>query len=456
MVGFRFETNVTSTHPLGSAIRTPSEHVYAQSFAATGHSTGTSATFRTTRALVYTRAYTLAVCGDLTLSRIESARLSIKATWQEHLNTSDDFDTHLVASDKYADITQLSYVARHGPLLIEPDTSASEPTLDDLFANMHPPLPRCATRSRRTLLDVNVAAASATTLIDYDALRGSLERSLAALRPDLLTNNKTISVTIVSNSDAALDVGSRLAVTKVYAQVRVDNQLLDFYTQNDFDLARLIDELNYQNENNSLVVLDESRARIYSRNYFVTLVCTSRRGVARRHYANVERAVLDVFVRNYEQFAGEARNASALTAVQEEYWDAEAERVVHALHVLVSVDNRPVDAIIELDRRLFDSISEVRVSEQCVYAFKPNVSSTLLLQPSGTGTGTGNTEMIAALQPLAKAFAFFVNARVCRRDYARVEAFVAEAVAAYWPQELDTSNIRVTLVQQDEFVLSNG
>jgi hypothetical protein len=110
--------------------------------------------------------------------------------------------------------------------------------------------------------------------------------------------------------------------------------------------------------------------------------------------------------------------------------------IVYGLSVLISVDNRPVDQLIELDRGVFRSLKEVVVSETVRYR--------LSLPEEG-----------GYLQPISKALTFFSSVLVCRRDYAKFEALV-ERVAKEVRPDLDGTDLKVVVASQREFVEASG
>ena len=268
---------------------------------------------------------------------------------------------------------------------------------------------QCQARNRRrALLDVNVARASLNE-VDLRELKETVETSLNAVRPDFSVNKKSVSVKLISNTEA-IDASSRLAVTQVYLQVSVDGQLLDFYTQSEFDTQRLVDELNYQNENKSLTVLDSPH--VYSRNYFFTLISSSK--VDKLDYPLLEKRVLTIFLANYGQFRD--RNVTVATTWQEEYLD-EQKNIVYGLSILISLDNTPIDNIITLDRSIFSKLTTVEANEGLLYSFS-------LPKPG------------AYLHQLSKALTFYSNILICRRDYAKIEYLVQAIASNYQKSKL--------------------
>ncbi len=287
---------------------------------------------------------------------------------------------------------------------------------------------QCQARSKRSaLLDLNVDG-SALHQADYQRLTDSVQASLRAVRPDFQTNHKHIQAVVVANSDA-LDISAKRPVSQVFLQISVNNVPVNFYTQTEFDMERLVDELNYQNENSSLTILKSHD--IYSRNYFFNLV--SGRQVAAVDYAAIEASIQERFLAEYAEFV--ERNVSTAIIWQEEYVNADR-AIVYGLSVLISVDNRPVDQLIELDRGVFRSLKEVVVSETVRYR--------LSLPEEG-----------GYLQPISKALTFFSSVLVCRRDYAKFEALV-ERVAKEVRSDLDGMDLKVVVASQREFVEASG
>jgi hypothetical protein len=256
-------------------------------------------------------------------------------------------------------------------------------------------------------LDVVVANPSLAQP-EYNALEKSVKESLIAVRPDLAPSKKLVAVNIISHNDL-IDLRSKSAVTKVYLQVSINGSNIDFYAQNDFDAQRLIDELNYQNENNSLYILKSNE--IYAKNYFFTLISTWR--VKKQHYPKLEKYILDIFLANYPQFVN--RDVSVITTWQEEYV-TDSRRLVYGLSILISVDNQPVDDIISLDRNIFAKLDKLKINSELTYSFTlPSIGS--------------------YLQPLAKALTIFSNILICRRDYHRIELLVKNAIEKEKPSK---------------------
>jgi hypothetical protein len=414
LVGFQFITNVTNTTAgTISKVFSPSSNTYSTVFSQIPVGYGK---FYTGPAYKYNSPFSLVLCGDLSSAQVEQVKSNIKSTWllvRSDFYQCKCFDIVIIGIDKYTDInneisTRLTYVGKANQVIVEAANSAAPgqvPTTTQLVASLQSiGFSECFIRnSRSTLLDVVVAKPSLAQS-DYDALEESIKSSLIAVRPDLVTNKTFVQVKIVSYNDV-LDLSTKSAVTKVYLQITVNDSVIDFYAQNDFDAQRLIDELNYQNENNSLYILKTNQ--IYAKNYFFTLISTSH--VKKVHYVRLEEAVLKIFVDNYGQFKN--RNVAVVTTWQEEYVD-EARRILYGLSILISVDNQPVDDIINLDRNVFSQLKYLSISDDLTY--------TLSLPTLG-----------AFLQPLAKAMTFYSNTLICRRDYAKVESLIKYVIENY-------------------------
>ena len=186
---------------------------------------------------------------------------------------------------------------RANQLVIETTSSGPIPSQSQIYQSLQQRgFTQCQSRTKRSseLLDVNVLAASSLAPSDYQRLKETVQKSLRAVRPDYETNNKRIEAYIVSNADA-LDVHSKLPVSQVYLEVTVNGAPVNFYTQTEFDKERLVDELNYQNENSSLTILKSHE--IYSKNYFFNLV--SDTPVFQRDYPVIELAIQTLFLDRY-------------------------------------------------------------------------------------------------------------------------------------------------------------
>jgi hypothetical protein len=435
LIEYSFLTNVTQVNDF-TQVLTPSSSTYASIFSQYPILYGQ---LFIGDSYPYQNPFTLPVCTDLTSSQIEQIRLNVKSTWysiRPEFKQCNCFDIYVVSSDKFTDTlnqvsTLISYVARANQLVIESNSNGPLPTSAQIFSNLTKVgFTQCQARSKRsTLLDVNVAAASLAQP-DYVALAESVKNSLVAVRPDFLTNKKSINAIIVSNNDA-LDINSKTPVTQVYLQVLLNNQPVDFYTQTDFDTNRLVDELNYQNENNSLTVL--SSPEIYSKNYFFNLISTTK--VMKQDYSLIEIEIKAIFLAYYQQFVNS--NVTASIIWQEEYLD-ENKNIVFGLSVLISINKKPVDKIITLDRKIFLKLRTVPVNSFISY----NLSLPLF-----------NTY----LQPLSKALTFYSNILVCRRDYHKFELLIKKIVKEFKKDiDNDENSITVILAKQAKYVDKNG
>ncbi len=435
LIGYSFLTNVTQFNDF-THVLTPSTNTYATIFSRYPLQYGQ---YFVGEAYTYTSPFQLPVCGDLTSSQIEKIRVNVKQIWlsiRPEFSQCQCFDIYIISAEKFTDTlnqvsTLLSYVARANQLVIESDSNGPLPLLPNVFNSLAKiGFSQCQARSKRsTLLDVNVAAASLEQP-DYVALAKSVKNSLVAVRPDYLTNKKSINAIIVSNNDA-LDINSKTPVTQVYLQVLINNQPVNFYTQTEFDTQRLIDELNYQNENNSLTVLRSSE--IYTKNYFFNLISSSR--VMKQDYYVIESEIKAIFLSAYSQFT--TNNVSASIIWQEEYLD-ENRNIVFSLSVLISVDKKPVDKIIILDRQIFAKLRSVPVTMFLTYNLSlPNLNT--------------------YLQPLSKALTFYSNILVCKRDYKKFETLVKEIVKEFKKTtSLNNNEVNVILANQEMYVHRNG
>ena len=406
LTGYTFVTNVTQTSDF-TQITAPSSGTFTSIFNRFPVQYGN---IFNGVAFAYTNPFNVFICNDLTSSQIELIRLKLNSTWltvRTEFTTCNCFNIHIVGVEKYTDsnnqvTTQISYIPLGNRMIIETTSGGPMPTQTQIYKPLNTiGFNQCLARSKRsTLLDLNVAASSLAQS-DYQELRQSVERSLVAVRPDFETNKKKVNAFIISNSDA-LDINHKTAVTQVYLNITVNNVPLDFYTQTEFDTERLIDELNYQNENNSLTVLSSSE--VYSKNYFFNLISSIQ--VLKRDYALIEFEVKSIFLQAYAQFA--RRNVAAAIIWQEEYLNENRE-IVYALSILISVDNKPVDKIIILDRSIFARLRSVPINKFLTYDFY---------------LPTAN----AYLQPLSKALTFFSNILVCRRDYSKIERLLQKSI----------------------------
>ncbi len=412
LVGFKFVTNVSSlTDNAIERVFKPSEETYAVVFNRFPIEYGT---FYSGKAYTFNSPFILSFCNELTASQIEQIKQSVLSAWYQLHPTYEYckcFEIFVIQAERYIGInnqvnTQISYLAKYNDVIIEAmSTDLPQPTTRDVFDVLEAlGFTQCQARNRRrALLDVNVAKASLNEA-DLKELKETVETSLNAVRPDFSINKKNVAVNLISNSEA-IDANSKLAVTQVYLQVTVDNQLLDFYTQTEFDTQRLIDELNYQNENKSLTVLDSPH--VYSRNYFFTLISSSK--VDKLDYPLLEKRVLSIFLDNYKQFKD--KNVTVATTWQEEYLD-EAKNIVYGLSILISLDNTPIENIITLDRSIFNKLTTVDANEGLLYSFS--------LPSSG-----------AYLHQLSKALTFYSKILICRRDYAKIEYLVQAIASTY-------------------------
>lgn len=412
LVGFQFLTNVTNSSSSITRVFSPTTGTYSTVFSQIPVVYGQ---YYSGPAYKYENPFKLVICGDLTALQIDQVKANIKSTWllvRQDFYQCNCFDIVVLSVDKYTDVnnqisTMLTYIGRANQAIIESTTTGLVPTMAQIFNSLESiGFGQCVVRnSRSVLLDVVVANPSLAQP-DYKTLQNSIRNSLVAVRPDLAANKSTVDVRIVSYNDL-IDLSTKSAVTKVYLQITINDSIIDFYAQNDFDAQRLIDELNYQNENNSLYILKSNE--IYSKNYFFTLISTCK--VKKVHFVNLERAVLNVFLRKYEQF--ENRDVSVITTWQEEYVN-EHRHILYGLSILISVDKQPVDNIINLDRNIFAKLESLEVS--------PDLTYSLSLPRLGT-----------YLQPLAKANTFYSNILICRRDFEKVESLIRDVIEEIKP-----------------------
>jgi hypothetical protein len=410
LIGYRFLTNVTESNDI-QRVTMPTTNTYVQAFVQDPAPFGI---LYTGVAYPYTSPFVLFVCNDLTASQIDQIRQSVAATWlrlRPEFQQCNCLNIFILSSEKYTDQnnrlnTQITYLPRANQLIIETNSDGPIPTTAQIFADLQPlGYSQCQIRSKRaaSLLDINVAGSSLTQN-DYINLQNSVQNSLNAVRPDLLYNNKRVSVNIVTDRDA-LDVNNKRPVTQVYMQVKINGNDVDFYTQTVFDQQLLIDELNYQNENNSLRVLDNNaNKQIYSKNYFFTLISSTP--VDKKDYVNLEQHIKEVFLKKYGEF--KERLVNVMVALQEEYLNANKE-IIYGLSILISVDNEPVEKLITLDRNIFKELKTVQINEYIVY----NISV---------------PETSEYLQPLAKALTFFSNIQVCLKDFEKFERMIERIV----------------------------
>ena len=392
VTGYKYLTNVTQTSDL-SKVFTPSVSTYSNVFAKVPLQYGQ---LFSGAAYPYKSPFVLSICGDLTLSQIESVKANLKSVWfsvRPEFQQCNCFNIFVVAVEKYTDTnnliaTQLTYVARANQLLIETTSNGPLPSTTQIFSAIS--FTQCQSRAKRSaLLDLNVAGSDLTEL-EYNSLSDSVKNSLYLVRPDFQVNNQKIAANVVANNDA-LDINSRSLVTQVYLNVTLNGVPVDFFTQTMFDYQRLVDELNYQHENRSLTFLLPTT--IYARNYFFSLFSDAH--IPKRHYAFIEAEIIATFIRSYPQFMN--RNASASIIWQEEYLNA-SRKIVHGLSVLVSIDDQPVESFISIDRSIFATL-------------RGSIVSFLLYLPDDG----------AYLQPLSNAITFFSNSFVSRAHLARFE-----------------------------------
>lgn len=433
LIGFKFMTNVTQVDDTIQHVYTPSTVTYSTIF---GQYPLEYGSLYNGPVYQYTNPFVLSVCNDLTTAQIEQVRANIKSTWMSirpEFQQCNCFDVFVISAEKYTGInnqinTQITYIPRANQLLIETTSNGPLPTSVQIFNGLQSiGFTQCQARNRRrALLDVNVASSSLDET-DLNNLKETVVTSLRAVRPDYITNNRNVGVKIISNSEA-IDVHSKLAVTQVYLQVTVDDQLLDFYTQTEFDAQRLIDEVNYQNENKSLIVI--TSPHIYSRNYFFTIISNSK--VDKSDYPLLEKRILAIFISHYKEF--EKRNVSVTTTWQEEYID-ENRNIVYGLSILISVDNQPVDNLITVDRNIFADLKKIEDNEGLVYKFS---------LPAARGY----------LHQLSKALTFYSNILICRRDYAKIETLIQAIVSNY--KSAYSNDVMAMLAHQEQYIHKNG
>jgi hypothetical protein len=432
LIGYTFFTNVTQTSNILSRVFTPSVNTYSNAFAQSPLQYGQ---FFSGIAFSYTNPWILSLCGDLTPTQIQQIRQSIRSSWlaaRPEFSQCNCFDVFIVSSIKYTDSsnqvnTQITYIPKASNLLLETNSNGPLVSLIQIYTSLNGlGFLQCQARSsRQLLLDVNIVSPSD---IDYPKLRKSIEDSINIVRPDLLTNNKKVSVNFISNKDG-FDINNKVAVTKIYAQIKIDGQSLDYYAQNDFDLKNLIDQLNYQNENNSIVILDSNE--IYSRNYFITLISPDK--INRHDYKEIESNVYRIFMNKYrKEFSN--YNVSVMVTWQEEYLD-EMKNIVYGLQILISIDNKPIENYIKLDQTIFNKLTHLKINDNLEYVFKKN-------------------EKNQYLQPLSKSLTFYSNIQICRRDYAKLEQLVSNVIEDY--KSIYRNDLTVILAHQDEFTLPNG
>ena len=363
-------------------------------------------------------------------------RANVANAWftvRPELRQCNCFSIAIISVDKYTDMnnrinTQVTYVARAGNLIVESDGSDVKPSMAQVYASLQTAgFSQCAARSRRSssLLDVAVAH-STIAEPQLKQLEANVEQSLYAIRPDWITNKRQISVKVVSSVDA-VDMLTRQTITKVYLQVNVDKQVYDFYTQNDFDTNRLIDQLIYLNENSSLKIINSNK--IYSKNYFFTFVSNNR--VKQEHYALVENATLRKFLSHYPQF--ETQTITVNTTLQQEYVDIHR-NILYGLNVLININQQPIDNVISIDRNIFDKMS-IEVDSSLIYSL-------------------GVPKLDAFLEPLYKAFTLYSNIRVVERDLDRMQKFMLNVVEEYRPDL--AGNLNLLLANQAQYVHTSG
>lgn len=435
LLGYSFLTNVSHESDFTSVVP-PSPGTYMSIFQRIPIKYGS---LFTGKAYPYSAPFTVAICNDLTASQIQLVRQNIKSTWmsvRQEFAQCNCFEVYIVSTDKFTDTnnvitTQLTYVPRANQLVIERTSSGPIPSSGQVYQSLQANgFTQCQSRTKRSaLLDVNVVSSSSQLApSDYQRLKETVQKSLRAVRPDYATNHKLIDAKIVSNADA-LDIHSKLPVSQVYLEVTVNGVPVNFYTQTDFDKERLVDELNYQNENSSLTILKSHE--IYSKNYFFNMV--SNVPVHKLDYPVIEHAIQTRFLAKYASFV--TKNVTTSIIWQEEYLNADR-AIVHGLSVLISIDKKPVDQLIELDRSIFKSLKSVPVKKDLTYH---------LYLPDD----------VAYLHPLSKALAFYSNILVCRRDYHKFEKLIQSVLMEY-KQGLVGKDITVVLADQNQFVDTMG
>jgi hypothetical protein len=409
-------TNVTQSNDAISKVYSPTDSTFSTIFSQLPLE---NAQYFSGEAFTYTNPFILSLCSDLTQSQIEQVKQTVKETWlamRPDYNECNCFEIHIVSVEKYTDQntqqinTQISYICKAAEervieMISDIQANGRIPSNTEIFTRLKKiGFTQCIARNRRSLSMVDLAVMSPSLAeADFYELQKSIQTSLLSVRPDFVTNKKKISVKIISNRDA-LDLNSKSAVTQIYLQVTVDDQLIDFCTNTEFDIQRLIDALNFQNENSTIRVLNSNQ--IYSRNYFFTLVSNNR--VRKASYPIIEQNILDIFMERYSK-EYKTRNVSVSVAWQEECLD-ENKNIVYGLSILISDDNQPINNLLVLDKSIFLKLKSVAINESEMYNLRLRYD---------------NNEY---LHPLSKALVLYSNLLVCHRDYAKLESLLRDIV----------------------------
>ncbi len=126
-----------------------------------------------------------------------------------------------------------------------------------------------------------------------------------------------------------------------------------------------------------------------------------------------------------------SKNVTTSIIWQEEYLNDDRAKV-YGLSVLISIDKKPVDQILELDRSIFKALTRVVVSDELSYQFYL-------------------PDEVAYLHPLSKALTFYSNILVCRRDYHKFERLIQQVLVEH-RHYLASEDITVVLADQNQFV----
>ena len=187
--------------------------------------------------------------------------------------------------------------------------------------------------------------------------------------------------------------------------------------------------MNYQNENNSLIIIDSNQ--IYSKNYFFNLVSDIE--VNSGDYNIIVREIQTLFLQKYSSFV--SQNVITTIIWQEEYLNANRD-IVRGLSVLISIDNKPIDQLIELDRSIFKHLRSLPIDEDTVYKFYLPEDDKVYLQP------------------LSKALTFYSNILICRRDFYKFEKLIRQIIIRN-KHDLK-EDIKVIVTAQKKFINQNG
>ena len=413
-LGLKYQINVTESDKITS-VSAPSSTTYSAVHSSSPIQYGQ---YYNDKVYPYDNPFVVTLCDELTGGQIEQARVAIKNRWlavRPELATCNCFNVFIVSSDKYVDTnnklaTRLVYIGKANDILYETTSSGTIPGVSDIYNVLSTQygFSQCTPRVKRS---------STLEIVTQECVSSNVVRdSIKAIRQDLAGK---LLVTSVAQSDA-IDTTGNKAVSVCSFDVKINGNSLNFLSQTDIDPERLIEELNYQNPNNVITLSDG----VYSRNYFFTLF--SKIELSKQQYSTLTEAIKSVFLKEYTQFS--AYNVTVSIPLQEEYVDS-SRSIIYGLSVLIKIDKQPVDDIIALNRKIFNSI---QTPQQVATFFIP-------------------TDYVI---PLSKAISFYSNLAITHDNKAKLETLVKNMFEATLPSYKD--QLSVILASQKIYTLKDG